>query len=411
MKKYSFVPVTALLLCALLAACSVEIAQTSVPATARPATATAAATNTQIPASSTSTALPETTPIDNGSEQGAPAETALPGLIQLPFDFPALESDFPEAEILDGWQELGLSGRLTFLSNANAKQSLLVFDFETGDLSPIFFAPENTWLTAASVNPDRGDILIAYAPPPEAGKPQYGYTDLYRLTAGGSQLQPLLERSEDQEAFFGSFYSPLGDSIYFTWFLADDSVSYGFRYHVSRLDLATGEASIVVEDAFWQAVSPDNQKLAYVTFDPDAGAGDPDLLMIAGIDGTGSQAVLDPEEFPTVDAPFFSPDAEYLYFSAVSETPSLSWLEKVMGVRVALAHNVPSDWWRVRLASGEAQRITEIFDQGLNGAFSPHGEHIAFISASGLWAMNPEGSGLVQVIESRNFYGNLTWIE
>jgi Tol biopolymer transport system component len=124
---------------------------------------------------------------------------------------------------------------------------------------------------------------------------------------------------------------------------------------------------------------------------------------------------LNSEEFPTVDAPFFSPDNQFLYFSAVSEQPqSLTWWEKLMGVRIAFArssaHNVPSDFWRVSLIDGEVEQMTDIQDQGMYGTFSPDGEWIAFTSATGLYVMRPDGSGLVQMIEIATMYGTLDWI-
>jgi hypothetical protein len=44
------------------------------------------------------------------------------------------------------------------------------------------------------------------------------------------------------------------------------------------------------------------------------------------------------------------------------------------------------------------------------GVFAPDGQTIAFISATGLWIMAPDGGGLIQVIESASLYGNLEWI-
>jgi Tol biopolymer transport system component len=71
---------------------------------------------------------------------------------------------------------------------------------------------------------------------------------------------------------------------------------------------------------------------------------------------------------------------------------------------------VPSDWWRADLESGSVEQVTEIFDQGMFGDFSPSGDRVAFISASGLWVMNPDGSGLTQIISSGTFYGNIEWV-
>jgi hypothetical protein len=397
----------ALGLITLATACSVELTQTSAVPTAAPAnTEPPAATHTPLPATDTPepTAVTDAAPQADVTPTDAPTPTAaLPG-----FDFPLGDASYLVAEILPGWESLGQSGKLTFLSLYPDGQSVLVFDIAAGELSTLFIAPPGTWVLAASTHPDRSNILLAYAPPVEEGQVQYGYSDLYLLPAGGGDPQPLLETTAEQEAFFSAFYAPDGASIFYSWFFVDTAVDYGFRYHINRLDTTTGETATIIEDAFWESVSRDGQKIVYVTFNPDGGT---DELRMANTDGTGVERVLDPAVWPTVDAPFFSPDREYVYFSAVSTPPpALSWWERLLGVHIASAHNVPSDWWRIHLATGEVTRITEIFDQGMFAAFSPDGTKIAFISSTGLWVMNPDGSDLVQIIASADLYGNLEWI-
>jgi Tol biopolymer transport system component len=63
-----------------------------------------------------------------------------------------------------------------------------------------------------------------------------------------------------------------------------------------------------------------------------------------------------------------------------------------------MKHNIPSDWWRVDLATGKIKSLTHIGDTGLYGDFSPDGQHIAFVAATGLYLMNPDGSNLTQIM-------------
>ncbi len=387
------------------AACSIELTQTSTVATQRPPTATEPATATLVP---TETRIPTETPTLDPASLTTPTEELTPTATIPPFDFPLLDASILNAEILPGWESLGLTGKVTFLSLFPEGQAFVTFDFATGQLAPLFVAPPNTWVLSGSVSPDRSNILLAYAPPPPEGKTQYGYSDLWRLPAGGGEPEPLLLRNEEIEAYFGSTYSPDGQFAYYTWFVQDASVDFGFRYHINRLEVVTGTVTTVIEDGFWQSLSSDGSKIAYVTLDPNGGI---DELRMANADGSDVQTMLDPAIHPTTDAPFFSPDMEFLYFSAVSEAPpALSWLDNLMGVQIASAHNVPSDWWRMNIATGEAAQITETFDQGMFGVFSPDGTKIAFISARGLWVMNPDGTDLVQILASSDFYGNLEWI-
>ena len=387
------------------AACTVQLEQTSAVSTPVPATETQALPT----ATATVTPLPVTPTATEEGATGVPEAAARPFPTDW-FGFPYLDDSMLDYEILAGWQDLGLEGSVLFLSNSQAGQAVVVFDFAAGRFAPIFVVPENTWVLSASANPNRSDVLLSYAPVPPEGETQYGYTDLYRLSPDGT-LVPLLERTEAVESFFAAFYSNSGEDVFYSWFVIDDTVDYGFRYHINSLDLETGVWGTIVEDAFWQNVSADDGRLAYVTLDPNAAIDAPAELLIVPAGGGAPVAALDPEQFPTVDAPFFSPDGRYLYFSAVSEEPpALSWLDRLMGVIPVSAHNVPSDWWRVDLETGGTARVSQVFDQGLFGDFSPEGDRIAFISSAGLWVMNPDGSGLVQVISSNLFYGNVEWV-
>jgi len=127
-----------------------------------------------------------------------------------------------------------------------------------------------------------------------------------------------------------------------------------------------------------------------------------------------------------VDAPFFSPDGSFIYFSATGDgrlAPALvedplqgtarprewGWLDALFGAQTAFANGAPSDWWRIPAAGGQPQRLTRILDTGLSGAFSPDGGRIAFIALSGLYLMNPDGSGLTQLLNVANV-GTVDWV-
>ena len=391
----------------LFSACSVDISQTQLAPTKPPATPTQPPTATL-----TSTAVPPA-PIPTATQPGDPTLTPTLTVSPTPtFAFQSITSPEFAMNVLPESANLNVHGRLLFLSTFEGGQALLAFDLATGELSTLFIAPPKAWILAQSVSPDVSEILIAYAPPPPEEKPSYGYTDLYVLNSDDpNNPQLVFQRTDDVEAFFGSLFSPAGDTIYYSHFFADSTAASGFRYNINRIAYPDGSPEVVVEDAFWQRLSPDGSKLAYVTFD----GRDFDELFVTNADGSDPVRALNPDEFPTVDAPFFSPDNQFLYFSAISGEPTpLAWWEKLMGVQIALArsaaHNVPSDFWRVSLTDGSVIQVTHLMDQGMFGTFSPDGELIAFISATGLYVMQPDGTGLVQVLASSSLYGNLEWI-
>jgi hypothetical protein len=69
-------------------------------------------------------------------------------------------------------------------------------------------------------------------------------------------------------------------------------------------------------------------------------------------------------------------------------------------VQIAEAHNVPSDWWRVVIEGGKPEQLTHINGTGMYADYSPDGQHIAFASITGLYAMQPDGSNLIQLVNA-----------
>jgi hypothetical protein len=81
-----------------------------------------------------------------------------------------------------------------------------------------------------------------------------------------------------------------------------------------------------------------------------------------------------------------------------------------MGVKIASAHNGPSDWWRMPAdGSGTPERLTNIYEIGMYGDFGPDERYIAFITASGVQIMNPDGTGVFR-LKSIAATGTMNWV-
>lgn len=106
--------------------------------------------------------------------------------------------------------------------------------------------------------------------------------------------------------------------------------------------------------------------------------------------------------FDAVEAPFFSPDGALLTFSAKGLGPvqSLSPLDQLLAVQPVLADGAPSDWWRIPVTRGQPKRLTSVYQSGLYGNNAPDGKHVDFVTESGMFVMNLDGTGLVKVLDS-----------
>jgi Tol biopolymer transport system component len=321
------------------------------------------------------------------------------------------------------WADLNLTGRLVFIRVTTDPQSaqgytidLVQLDLASGALTVVFTPPPDTWLTAAQVSPDGKEIVLAYAPPPAPGETQFGYTDLYRLAADGSgEPQPLLLRADPQEAYFNPEWSPDGRFLYYARFILvrdDTNRVTSFKYAIERIAYPDGQPELVVENAYWPRVSPDGTRLTYVSFDPNRPE---NFLYVAQSDGTQPTMLALPDSFLAVDAPLFSPDQQRIIFSATEFnmpfTPSpASWIDQLLGVHTAEAHNVPSDWWQVPVTGGQPERLTDISETGLYGDCSPDGKYLAFIGASGLYLMDVADAASLTALLATGTLGTINWI-
>jgi Tol biopolymer transport system component len=301
------------------------------------------------------------------------------------------------------WAGQGLNGQAYFLSFRRGGQELVRLDLATGEMTTVFQPEDKGWLTAAEASPDGERLVLAYAPPPAEGELQFGYTNLYSASIDApAELAPILLRGSEQEAFFNPIWSPDGAYLYFAHAQAtDDQTGNPFQYDIERMAYPDGEPEIIVQDAFWPRLSSDGSRLVYITFDTADYSND---LYVANADGSDPILLVPSEDFLAVDAPLFSPDNAHIIFSAVSNEPpvapaSLSWFEQLLGVQTASAHNVPSDWWRVSIEGDKAERLTQIFDTGMYGDLSPDGERMIFVTTTGLFVMNPDGTGLQRLMD------------
>lgn len=331
-----------------------------------------------------------------------------------------------QAEVVDGaapW----LAGRFII---ALGGEGIFELALPSGATTTLFPAEPDTWLTSISVRPDDDALAVAYAPRPPEGQAQLGYTSIYLLPGDcGSRasgctaddMTPLVDRVNPNEAFFTPVWAPDGQSLYFAHFTPSDAdAGTPFQYTLERMTFTEGvppgAPELVAEDALWPAVSPDGRQITYIYSHP---VDYTNHLIVADADGANPNEIVGPDAFQAIDSPLFSANGSQIIFSAVDPWTGLpaptpvSWLDRLLGVRVAEAappaHNVPSDWWSVPTEGGTPTRLTEVADTGMYGDIGPDGQHLAYLSASGIYVMGVDGTGLTR-LSDKGGYGTLAWL-
>ena len=316
------------------------------------------------------------------------------------------------------WSNLNLTGRLVYINGTVAEDvfhlEIQVLDLLTGEVTTIFDAPKYSWVYYISVSPDHKQLLMTYSPPPGDNEPPD--QNIYIMPLDGSQPpKPLFTPPTKEDDYVEVEWSPDGKYIYFShanFQITPQPDQIYPLYDVYRMAYPDGKPERIVEKAFWPRLSSDSSELAYISVDLFLRE---NKIFISDSDGKNAhEVVLSGQQIPDVkDAPIFTPDGKTLIFSAPvpAQAYQPNWLDKVMGVQIAKAHNVPSDWWSVSVTGGAITQLTNIQTTNLFASFSPDGKHVASHSTSGIFVMKPDGSEVTMLVPNPQAVpGTVSWI-
>lgn len=303
--------------------------------------------------------------------------------------------------------ELELAGAMFYIELDDGKQFLRRYEVATGELTTLFTVPEGGWLAQTAVSPDGSQIALAYSPPPtDEDDVLFANSNLYLMLADGqSEPRPLTTLIKSTEVYFQPVWGSNGRYLYYAHNIPHSDDPFKVRTFVERWDIVTGEQTQLAPDAFWPRPSADGNQFAYVHLNPDSLARS---LHVADADGQNGRELIAGTVFEDVDAPLFSSDGTWLYFSAVETiAASQPWWERFTGLQVAYAHDVPSDWWRVPVDGGEPERVTSIEAIGMFGVFN--GRLLAFSSTHGIYLL-PDDVDTPTLILQTVATNSLSWV-
>lgn len=316
------------------------------------------------------------------------------------------------------WADLNITGRLIYVTGGEKADTLTMIiqslDLKTGEITTIFQAPDTSWIYSVDVSPDNKQLVLTYSPPSSGNS--FENPGIYIMPIDGSTPpQMLFAPFAKDDEYFQSTWSADGKYIYFSRVDRATPTPQGQLYpttEIYRMAYPGGQFEKIADQAFWPRASADLQHLVYVSSDPTDGK---NKLFLANPDGTNPQQVaMSAKWIPSyIDAPIFSPDGQFILFSAISASQASepSWFEKLLGITVASAHSVPSDWWSVPIHGGKTVQITKIQTTSLFASISPDKKYIASNSGNGIFIMHPDGTGLALVTnDSGGVPGTVSWI-
>jgi Tol biopolymer transport system component len=321
----------------------------------------------------------------------------------------------PVTQIPITWAGLNLSGKLIYLNSSMESSpsiaSIQQLDLSTGSVATIFSAPPGGWIYYATISPDAKQLIMSYQPPPGSNAASDRILYSMSLDATASP-QPLFTPPTPEDHYTQAEWSPDGKYIYYVHYNHTQSGGQFYEtYEIFRMAYPDGKPEQILERAFWPRLSSDSSKLVYVSLDPASGLNE---LFTANADGSNAQKInfSGPWIPDIIDAPIFSPDAQTILFSAPGPSQSYqpNWLERVMGIQVAKAHSIPSDWWSVPITGGAPTRLTNLQTINLFASLLPDHKQIVSVSGAGLFVMELNGSNLTSLVSDPGVHGTVSWI-
>jgi Tol biopolymer transport system component len=288
--------------------------------------------------------------------------------------------------------------------------NIQILDLLTGEISILFSAPD-AWIYYATVSPDSKMLVMSYAPPTPSNSSSS--RNLYEMPLDATEApQPLFTPPTPDDRYIQAEWSPDGKDLYYVYYNNNEfGGQFGENYKIFQMTYPRRQSEAIAEYAFWPRLSPDSGRLVYVFIDPVSGKNE---LVVANADGSDSQRISfsGPWTPEIIDAPIFSPDGQSILFSAPGPATSYqpSWFEKLTGIQVAKAHNVPSDWWSVPITGGVPTQLTNIQTINLFASISPDQQQIASVSGEGLFVMDLDGSNLTQLVSDPGVHGTVSWL-
>ena len=286
-------------------------------------------------------------------------------------------------------------GRLVLRAN-----QCLVVQEPDGRLRQVFLAAETNVYPALPVWSPNGARIAFTQQRFFNGRPGADWgDDLYIVPADGGAPELVRAHTLTGEQVQGVAWSGDGSALLFGDFtpVMKDGLIAAYDGHLKRVDLATKQETTVLEGAFTPSLSRDGKRMAFMREEG---------LFIANADGTTSTQLVPRGRFQTLYFPRISPDGTSVVFSASAAAPATREVPRarpregiltrlaarLVDPRVAAAHGVPMDVWRVDVATKALTQLTTLAEDDPFPAWSADGKRLIVFATGGLYEVASDGS-------------------
>ncbi len=299
----------------------------------------------------------------------------------------------------------GVSGKFVF---APGDGSIWVQDTPVAPPHVVVKASTDMFSEAPAFSPDGNLIAFALS----ALNAQATSPTSIQLVDVNGQNQHALEPAPDATSGFGwPAFSPDGKWVYYTLLGAKGATA------IQRVPTQGGTPEKVLDNGRQAVLAADGKQLAFVRLNLDRFT---TSLWVADAAGHNPQLLLNDGAFLTILAPHFSPDGQWILFSASGpprsplhaldlsptrgcEPPLLCAL-----AQPAYADGLPWDMWIISVDGKRAQQLTAVGADSPWPAWSRDGKYVAFMDTSGMYLVDVAQRTVMQLNRNRG-HGVFDW--
>jgi hypothetical protein len=186
-------------------------------------------------------------------------------------------------------------------------------------------------------------------------------------------------------------------------------------YTLQRIELATGERTIVLDDVLAFDIAPDRSRIVYAKLSLETG----ETMHAVDIDGAGNPVELVPvtENLAPFNSPEFAPTSDRIAFASADQTMPLPTGQRMvsieplprMGTPVsATLDGLPQDIWIVTSEGSRPQMVADLKEDIPTLTWGGDGEYIYVLGVNALYEINLT-NGAINRIGDGVFHGQLAW--
>lgn len=267
----------------------------------------------------------------------------------------------------------------------------------------------NSFVLDPAVSPAASQIAYVVQPPPQVVEGRYDAgSDIWIANRDGTNPRMVFQHEEpNQLVRYPHWFDEKTLFAIIQVIDQEDGVTKAV-YTLQRIDVETGERSVVLQDVLSFDLSPDRTRILYARLEPSTG----ETLQAVDIDGAGNPTEVVPvsQNLQPFNSPNYSPDGKTIAFAAADQTQARASSEPMVSARpvAVLPDGLPEDIWTVDAGGGSPQRVADIKEDIPALAWGGDGKFIYVIGAQALYEVNLDNGAVTRIGEG-SFHGQIAW--